>query len=124
MHLHEHIAQCVKDYGSIYGFWLFSFERYNGLLEMYSTNNRDIAVQLMRIFIYECGCYNTELPKEFREDFKDILVFDRLPSEVHQHVVCECAPINSCHNLDSKYFLLPSISKSSTLTNDDLNYIP
>ena len=123
MHLHGHIAECIKDYGSIYGFWLFSFERYNGLLERYSTNNREIAVQLMRRFIYECGCYNTELPKEFCEDFKDVFVFDRLPLEVHQHVVCEHAPINSCCSLDSKYLLLPSISKRSTLTNDDCNHL-
>ena len=25
MHLHGHLAECVKDYGSIYGFWLFAF---------------------------------------------------------------------------------------------------
>ena len=32
MHLHIHLRECVENYGSIYGFWLFSFERYNDIL--------------------------------------------------------------------------------------------
>lgn len=32
MHLHLHLKDCIENYGSVYGFWLFSFERYNGLL--------------------------------------------------------------------------------------------
>ena len=39
MHLHLHLKECVENYGSIYGFWLFSFERYNGILGSYHTNN-------------------------------------------------------------------------------------
>ena len=27
MHLHLHLKECVENYGSIYGVWLFSFER-------------------------------------------------------------------------------------------------
>ena len=30
-HLHLHLKECVENYGCVYGFWLFSFERYNGL---------------------------------------------------------------------------------------------
>ena len=29
MHLHCHMSECLKDYGSVYGFWCFSYERYN-----------------------------------------------------------------------------------------------
>ena len=32
MHMHTHLADCVLDYGPVYSFWLFSFERYNGIL--------------------------------------------------------------------------------------------
>ena len=32
MHLHGHLSQCVKDFGPVYSFWCFSFERLNGLL--------------------------------------------------------------------------------------------
>ncbi|PFX13057.1 hypothetical protein AWC38_SpisGene22896 [Stylophora pistillata] len=38
----------VENYGSIYGFWLFSFERYNGILESYHTNKKTVEIQIMR----------------------------------------------------------------------------
>lgn len=50
MHLALHLKQCIYDYGSVYGFWCFSFERYNGLLGKYQTNNHSIAIQVMRKF--------------------------------------------------------------------------
>ena len=34
MHLHGHLIERLFDYGPIYSFWLFSFERFNGLLEI------------------------------------------------------------------------------------------
>ena len=42
MHLHGHLKECVNDYGPIYSFWCFSFERYNGLLGKYPTNKKNI----------------------------------------------------------------------------------
>ena len=54
MYLHGHLSECINDYGSIYGFWLFSYERYNRVLQRYSSNKHDIAVRLMRRFIYDC----------------------------------------------------------------------
>ena len=51
MHLHTHLLDCIKDYGPIYSFWLFSFERYNGLLGGYRTNQRSVELQLMRAFM-------------------------------------------------------------------------
>ena len=50
MHLHMHIRECVQNYGSIYGFWLFSFERFNGIMGAFNTNGRGIEVQIMRKF--------------------------------------------------------------------------
>ena len=31
MHMQCHLCDCVRDYGPLHSFWLFSFERYNGL---------------------------------------------------------------------------------------------
>lgn len=42
MHLQTHIKQCIIDYGSVYGFWFFPFERYNGMLGSIRTNNKVI----------------------------------------------------------------------------------
>ena len=51
MHFHLHIKECVENYGSMYGFWLFSFERYDDILRSFHANNREVEVQLMRTFL-------------------------------------------------------------------------
>lgn len=38
--MHGHIKDTVLDFGSLYSFWLFSFERYNGMLSQTETNRR------------------------------------------------------------------------------------
>lgn len=50
MHLHCHLSDSIRDFGSVFGFWLFSFERYNGLLGSINTNKIDIEKQIMREF--------------------------------------------------------------------------
>ena len=40
MHLNAHLSECVEDDGSIYGFWLFAFEQYNGTLGNFPTNKK------------------------------------------------------------------------------------
>ena len=32
MHMHGHIKEIIRDFGPVYAFWLFSYERYNGIL--------------------------------------------------------------------------------------------
>ena len=44
------IFRYIKDYGPCYGYWLFSFKRYNGLLGRYHTNHLSVEMQLMRRF--------------------------------------------------------------------------
>ena len=51
MHLHAHLKESVENYGSIYGFWRFSFERYNGILGVHYTNNKMVEIQIMRKFM-------------------------------------------------------------------------
>ena len=50
MHMHCHLAACVREFGPIHSFWLFPFERYNGILEGQPTNNCSIELQLMHRF--------------------------------------------------------------------------
>ena len=47
MHLHGHLKEVLLDYGPAHEFWLFSFERYNGLLGKQPTNNRAVEAQLL-----------------------------------------------------------------------------
>lgn len=42
IHLHAHLKECILDYGPLHSFWLFSFERYNGILGKIATNNRSV----------------------------------------------------------------------------------
>ena len=51
MHMHLHLSDCLKDYGPLHAFWLYSFERYNGLLGKQPTNNRSIEIQLIKCFV-------------------------------------------------------------------------
>jgi hypothetical protein len=38
LHLCLHICHCALDYGPLYAFWCFSYERMNGLLGKYNKN--------------------------------------------------------------------------------------
>ncbi len=51
MHMHCHLYECIDDFGSVYSFWLYPFERYNGNLGDFHTNNHSMEVTLMRKFI-------------------------------------------------------------------------
>ena len=53
MHLHFHLKDCLLDYGPVYSFWCFAFERYNGILGGYHTNNKAVEPQFMRKFVTE-----------------------------------------------------------------------
>ena len=46
LHLYGHLHQCIEDYGPVYTFWCFSYERLNGILGGYPTNSHHISVQL------------------------------------------------------------------------------
>ena len=112
MHLHGYLSDCINDYGSVYGFWLFSYERYNGILQNNSSNKRDITVQLMQRSIYDCLCYNKALPKEFQEHFNDLVLFNKVSSEIH-HDIANGRPLTSSNDLDSQSLKVPSVSKTS-----------
>ena len=69
MHLHCHLVECVCDYGPIFGFWLFSFERYNGMLGKFPNNQKHIEIQLMQRFETEMQLYSLSLPQQFHDSF-------------------------------------------------------
>lgn len=62
MHLHCHLFESVQRFGSVFAFWLFSFERFNGMLGSYNTNGREnFEVQLMREFLVTGNLLNRSL---------------------------------------------------------------
>ena len=69
MHMHYHLADCVRDYGPVYSFWLFGFERYNGHLGKLPNNSRSIEMQLMRRFTRDAFVHSLNLPPVHSDKF-------------------------------------------------------
>ena len=64
MHLHLHLCDCILDYGPVYSFWCFAFERYNGILGSYPTNSRQIEPQIMKKFLQQQQVESIQMPSE------------------------------------------------------------
>ena len=73
MHLHLHLKECLYDYGPPYAFWCYAFERYNGLLGSFPTNQRNIGSQLMKKCLLLQELYSQEFPTE-GACFKDLIL--------------------------------------------------
>ena len=74
MHLHMHLKECVLNFGPIYSFWLFSFERYNGMLGNLPNNKKNIEPQIMRRFCTENILLHVEKPTEYEDLFSPIFL--------------------------------------------------
>ena len=68
-----HLHECVLDYGLLHEFWLFPFERFNGILGQIPNKNKSIEVQMMKRFLNEQYVSATSTPQEFRSDFAEFL---------------------------------------------------
>lgn len=62
-----HLKQIFLDFGPPHASWCFAFERYNGILGSYHTNNREIESQLMRKFCQNQAVHSLDIPLD--EDF-------------------------------------------------------
>ncbi|GET58569.1 hypothetical protein GLOIN_2v1786147 [Rhizophagus irregularis DAOM 181602=DAOM 197198] len=51
LHLSLHLNKCCKDYGPLYSFWYFSFERMNGILGSLPNSRRKIEPEIMRFMM-------------------------------------------------------------------------
>ena len=74
--MHGHLKEAVEDYGPVFGFWLFSFERYNGTLDNQSTNLKDIESQLLSRFVRDNFAYSYEFPSDIHDEFKEMCSAD------------------------------------------------
>ena len=50
-HVACHLRICIIDYGSVSAFWLFGFERQNGIIQHYNSNCFNPASQAMKCFM-------------------------------------------------------------------------
>lgn len=139
IHLHMHLKSCIENYGSVFGFWCFSFERYNGLLGNFHTNNRMIEVQLMRKFLSMSYASDLQhrLPQEHRERFLPIFknmlgdtVINSQQKEINLGTLINFQSLTRgpLGNLveywqDLNDIILPNNFKLSSLDNDDLELL-
>lgn len=73
MHMHCHLKDVLLDFfGPAYGFWLFSYERYNGILQHQPTSNCCIEIQVTRCFIYDNTAFALQPPSEFGDQLGDL----------------------------------------------------
>lgn len=70
MHLHMHLKECLENYGPVHSFWCYSFERHNGMLGRYHTNNQSVEMQIMRKFLREAQLQSLDPPCEVNEIFR------------------------------------------------------
>jgi hypothetical protein len=73
MHLHCHLKEVLLDYGPVYAFWLFSYERYNGILGSQPNNNKSIEPQLMNRFLKDNIGQSFNFPKEYSQEFGPLI---------------------------------------------------
>lgn len=134
MHLHPHLPDCVFDYGPVTGFWLFSFERYNGILGEYCTNNKCIELQLMRKFMKEQFFFNLEIPDSYKERLQPLIEKVKSPEDqvmfLESHVVLNLLKLvdGAIDVANDLWFTVSSFSFSSPHTVDvfdcdELTYI-
>ena len=69
LHLHCHLTECVKDFGPVYAFWLFAYERFNGIMGSYRTNSKNISVQLTGRFLDSKDFIPNKWPSEYVNDY-------------------------------------------------------
>lgn len=67
MHLHCHLRERIVDYGPLHGFWLYAFERYNGILGAL-PNNHSIDVQIMKRFVTDSVTHSAALPRDYHDE--------------------------------------------------------
>lgn len=101
MHMHVHLKQVLLDYGPVYGFWLFSYERYNGILEHQPTNNRSIEIQLMSRFVRDNNAYAAQSPVDYRDELDDLCA-------LRPRLTGSLLLASSAHDAETPDFIFPS----------------
>lgn len=123
MHMHAHLCECLYDYGPCHVFWLFSFERYNGILESLPNNNRSIEVQVMKRFME--NMYMTAddaLPEEYREDFESLFSHKRVVGTLSDNFLTRpTSNINLSIYIDLEHVKLPKYSSRGIFTQFQVN---
>lgn len=78
MHMHGHLREVIEDYGPLHSFWLFSYERFNGILGKYPNNNKSIEPQIMSKFTNDNDVLFVLPPTDFLKELNMGNLFSHL----------------------------------------------
>ena len=111
MHMHCHIMECILNYGPASAFWLYPFERYNGIMQSFVDNWMMPEMQMMKRFTayQRSSCFeHTGIPTELHADRYEgsllettVDVYEKVSYQ--QNASCNVSEINA--------LMLPSIHK-------------
>ena len=122
----------MLDYGPVNNFWLFSFERFNGVLGDFKTNQRAVELQLLRKFLRDQDIRDLPFPnlycKEFFPIFKQMNKTSMNPLQDISYTVDLLAladgPVTKLDLwLETKSCICFSPHKIDYLDDDELNYL-
>ncbi|CAB5180826.1 unnamed protein product [Rhizophagus irregularis] len=83
MHMHLHIKDCMLDYGPLYSFWCFPFERLNGYLASMPNSGRNFATEsFMKLQSFQHENKGTMAKYNFT--IQEALYFKKLPFQISQ----------------------------------------
>lgn len=134
MHLHGHLKECLLDYGPFHAFWCFSFERFNGILGSYHTNNRSIEIQLMRRFLMQAKVKDLKYPDMYLDCFMEFFGNSQCSGSVkvtqdpleqylslQEHREALVKDLSCCDWTANGCIYPESVAKDGTLDSDDLH---
>lgn len=64
-----YMTPCIKDYGPVYSFWCFAFERMNGILSSFHVNDHHISIQLTQRFLNSKKYAPINWPAEYLDEY-------------------------------------------------------
>lgn len=121
MHMSCHLYECVCDYGPPHSFWLYAFERFNGIVGSLPNNNKSIEIQMMNRFLNDKHVMSSANPELFNEEFGPVtLGVKNVGSLAYQETSSsfDCS-IPSIENLSS-VLILPKYFKKGILEDHQL----
>ena len=116
MHFALHLKECIKDFGSVYGFWCFLFERYNGIMDNYQINNHSIEIQVMRKFVTSSNLLKFVSEKSTKSQL------DKLKSDFLLYKIRNVSNLNG-YQLEFLCEKPLSVLKRVTLCHEDVSHI-
>ncbi|OAD81216.1 hypothetical protein PHYBLDRAFT_161840 [Phycomyces blakesleeanus NRRL 1555(-)] len=109
MHLHLHLKETIENFGPIYGFWLFSFEHYNGVLKGFETNQKSgFENTYMKRFLE--SSYNGDFCQAYLRNVTSPLLFSLFLKLSGRKIY---NPALSPHPLIPAFFHLPAFLQSA-----------